>query len=123
MKQGLKLEDCVNSTTCLSTTPKVVRVERGTSASIYLDNAAYRGFLYDKFNISPVEMESAAVALISFQHRIPFIVIRALSDLAGGGSAESNEADIFIGLAANNSVAVAVEFVKHYSSAVTLAAS
>ncbi|KAH7524192.1 hypothetical protein FEM48_Zijuj06G0093000 [Ziziphus jujuba var. spinosa] len=120
--EGLKLEDCLNSTTCLTTTPRVVRVERGTSASIYLDNAAYRGFLYEKFNISPVEMESAAVALISFQQRIPFIVIRALSDLAGGGSADSNEADTFITLAANNSVAVAVEFVKQLSAA-TLAAS
>ncbi|KAH7524193.1 hypothetical protein FEM48_Zijuj06G0093100 [Ziziphus jujuba var. spinosa] len=119
--EGLELEDCVNSTTCLTTTPKVVRVERGTSASIYLDNAAYRGFLYEKFNISPVEMESAAVALISFQQRIPFIVIRALSDLAGGGSADSNEADTFITLAANNSVAVAVEFVKLLPNA-TLAA-
>ncbi|XP_048332052.2 bark storage protein A [Ziziphus jujuba] len=119
--EGLKLEDCVNSTTCLTTTPKVVRVERGTSASIYLDNAAYRGFLYEKFNVSPVEMESAAVALISYQQKIPFIVIRALSDLAGGGSADSNEADTFINLAANNSVAVAVEFVKQFSTA-TLAA-
>lgn len=32
-------------------------------------------------------MESAAVALICRQQRLPFITIRALSDLAGGGSA------------------------------------
>lgn len=113
MFQGLQLEFCVNSTTCLDETPKVIRVERGASASIYLDNAAYRSFLYNKFNISPVEMESAAVALTCLQQRVPFIIIRALSDLAGGGSAQSNEADTFTSLAATNSVKVVVEFIKN----------
>ncbi|XP_027081128.1 bark storage protein A [Coffea arabica] len=110
--ESLELEGCVNSTTCLDTTPKVTRVQRGTSASIYLDNAAYRSFIYNKFNVSPVEMESAAVALVCHQQRVPFIVIRALSDLAGGGTAESNEAATFTALAADNSVKVVVEFIK-----------
>ncbi|XP_061354708.1 bark storage protein A-like [Gastrolobium bilobum] len=110
--EGLKLDACVNSTTCLSTTPKVVLVDRGTSASIYLDNAAYRAFIYNKFHVSPVDMESASVALICLQQRVPFIAIRALSDLAGGGSAESNEVDTFLSLAATNSVKVVIEFVK-----------
>ncbi|KAI3696673.1 hypothetical protein L6452_29135 [Arctium lappa] len=109
--ESLKLEGCLDKDTCLSTPPRVTTVEHGTSASIYLDNAAYRSFIYDKFNISPVEMESAAVALVSYQHRVPFIVLRALSDLAGGGE-HSNEADTFTPLAANNSVKVAVEFIK-----------
>ncbi|KAI3826077.1 hypothetical protein L1987_00119 [Smallanthus sonchifolius] len=120
--ESLTLEGCLNATTCLSTPPKVTTVERGTSASIYLDNAAYRSFIYDKFNISPVEMESAAVALISYQQRVPFIVIRALSDLAGGGE-QSNEADTFITLAANNSVKAAVEFIKLLSSPERIASS
>ncbi|KAK6129685.1 hypothetical protein DH2020_036551 [Rehmannia glutinosa] len=80
--EGIKLENCINSTTCLNRPPIVTRVPRGASASIYVDNAAYRNFLYDKFNVGPVEMESAAVALVCHQQRVPFIVIRALSDLA-----------------------------------------
>ncbi|MED6172809.1 hypothetical protein PIB30_053402 [Stylosanthes scabra] len=108
----LELDACINSTTCLSTTPKVELVERGASASIYLDNAAYRTFIYNKFQVSPVEMESASVALICLQQRVPFIVIRALSDLAGGGSSDSNEADTFAPLAATNSVKVVIEFIK-----------
>ncbi|XP_060959761.1 bark storage protein A isoform X3 [Cannabis sativa] len=114
--QNLELEKCINSTTCLSTTPKVYTVERGTSASIYLDNAAYRSFIYDKFKVSPVDMESAAVALISLQQRVPYIAIRALSDLAGGGSADSNEADIFINLAADNSIIAVLAFIKQLSA-------
>jgi nucleoside phosphorylase len=112
----MKLEACIDSDTCLTTTPKVVLVDRGTSAGFYLDNAAYRTFIYNKFNVSPVDMESASVALICLQQRIPFIAIRALSDLAGGGTAESNEADTFSPLAATNSVAVVIEFVKLLSS-------
>ncbi|KAL4277062.1 hypothetical protein S83_071011 [Arachis hypogaea] len=108
----LKLDECINSTTCLSTTPKVELVERGASASIYIDNAAYRSFIYNKFHVTPVEMESASVALICLQQRVPFIVIRALSDLAGGGSSDSNEADTFAPLAATNSVKVVIEFIK-----------
>ncbi|XP_062019463.1 bark storage protein A-like [Rosa rugosa] len=114
--EEMKLEGCLNSTTCLSHIPKVARVQRGTSASIYLDNAAYRDLIYNKFNITPVDMESASVALICLQQKVPFIVIRALSDLAGGGSANSNEADTFIALASNNSVTVLLEFVKHLSA-------
>ncbi|CAK8568850.1 unnamed protein product [Lathyrus sativus] len=110
--EDMKLEACIDSDTCLTTTPKVLLVERGTSSGFYLDNAAYRTFIHDKFNVSPVDMESASVALVCLQQRIPFIAIRALSDLAGGGTAESNEADTFVSLAATNSVAVVVEFVK-----------
>ncbi|KOM28637.1 hypothetical protein LR48_Vigan561s002700 [Vigna angularis] len=114
--QGLKLESCVNSTTCLSSTPKIQFVKRGISQSIYVDNSAYRTFIYNKFDVSPVDMETASVALICLQQRIPFIAIRALSDLAGGGSAESNEADTFLSIAAANSVTAVIEFVKLLSS-------
>nr|POE57381.1 bark storage protein a [Quercus suber] len=106
--EGLVLEGCINSTTCLSTTPKVTTVQRGTSASIYLDNAAYRSFIYNKFNVSPVDMESASVALICPKEN--------LSLLLGLSSADSNEADTFTSLAANNSVLVLLAFIKHLSN-------
>ncbi|WOH11154.1 hypothetical protein DCAR_0830633 [Daucus carota subsp. sativus] len=97
--EAMKLNGCVNATTCLPRPPKVTRVQRGASANVFVDNAAYREFLYTKFNTTAVDMESAAVALIS------------LSDLAGGGSAISNEADLFSPLAAQNSVDVLVQFI------------
>ncbi|MCL7039120.1 hypothetical protein MKW94_002523 [Papaver nudicaule] len=108
--EGMKLEGCVNST-CLQRPPIVVRVARGCSADTFVDNAAYRQFLRSKFNVTPLDMESAAVALVCLQHKTPFITIRALSDLAGGGSAESNEADVFAPLAAVNAVKVLVKFI------------
>lgn len=96
-------------------------IQRGTSGNIYLDNADYRSFLYEKFKVSPVDMESASVALICHQQRVAFIAFRALSDLAGGGSAQSNEADTFSSLAVANSVKVVLEFINQLSTTSTLA--
>ncbi|GLJ53334.1 hypothetical protein SUGI_1137280 [Cryptomeria japonica] len=113
--KNITLESCTNSTTCLSTKPKIVKVERGCSASVYLDNASYRNFLHGKFNCTPIDMESAAVALVSLSMEKPFIIIRALSDLAGGSSA-GNEASIFENLASKNAVIVVTKFFNLLSS-------
>lgn len=94
----------------------MARVQRGTSASIFLSNAAYRSLLYDKFNITPLDMESGSVALICLQQRVPFIAIRSLSSsLIGGGSGDPAEASKFITLALKNSVTAVVEFIKQLS--------
>lgn len=38
----------------------------------------------DKFeNLYAVEMEAAAVAQVCHQYEVPFVIIRALSDIAG----------------------------------------
>ncbi|XP_076896096.1 bark storage protein A-like [Bidens hawaiensis] len=110
--EGLKLEECINATACLPRAPKVARVERGVSASMFIDNGAYRTFLSSKFNVTPIDMESAAVALICYQQNVPFLAIRALSDLAGGGSSISNEASNFASLAAQNAVATLINMVQ-----------
>lgn len=111
--EGVKLEACVvsNGTTCLPRRPAVAWVERGCSASVFVDNAAYREFLRSRFGVTAVDMETAAVALVALQQGAPFIAVRALSDLAGGGAAESNEAGVFAPLAAQNAVTVAVELI------------
>ncbi|KAI4332728.1 hypothetical protein L6164_017612 [Bauhinia variegata] len=107
--EDMKLDACAN-TTCLSRNPVVARVKGGISASVFVHNSAYREFLYSKFNVTPVDMESTAVALVCLQQRKPFITIRALSDLAGGGSDVSNEGDAFASLASQNSVEVLMKF-------------
>ncbi|NP_001148584.2 uncharacterized protein LOC100282200 [Zea mays] len=109
--EGLELPACVNATTCLPRAPRVTRVPRGCSANIYTDNASYRQFIRSHFGCTPVEMESAAVALVAHQHGVPFITIRSLSDLAGGGSSISNEAATFLDIAAQNAVDVMLKFV------------
>ncbi|KAL6006183.1 hypothetical protein ACLOJK_040229 [Asimina triloba] len=111
--QDMQLEGCIHADTCLPNTPKVVTVKRGSSSNIYLDNAAYRTFLNTEFQVSPADMESAAVALISHQKKVPFIAFRALSDLAGERPTETNGGDdSFTSLAVSNCVNVVLQFIK-----------
>ncbi|KAK7318964.1 hypothetical protein RJT34_03673 [Clitoria ternatea] len=110
--QDVELSRCVNATTCLSVQPKVSLVPTGISHSLYLDNAAYTRFLFKKFRASPVDMESASVALVCLQQRVPFLIIRSLYELGGGGSTETDHPELYLSLASSNSVAVVVEFVK-----------
>ncbi|KAK7379992.1 hypothetical protein VNO78_32305 [Psophocarpus tetragonolobus] len=113
--KNVKLSDCVN-TTCLPRRPVVVRVEKGVTSNVFVDNKAYREFLHSKFDATPIDMESAAVALVCLQQKKPFIAIRALSDLAGGGSALSNEAAFFASLASQNALNVVVKFISLLNS-------
>ncbi|MBO9130440.1 5'-methylthioadenosine/S-adenosylhomocysteine nucleosidase [Bacillus sp. 165] len=49
-------------------------------------------FIRSKFeNLHAVEMEAAAVAQVCYQYKIPFVIIRALSDIAGKESDVSFE--------------------------------
>ncbi|CAI0543384.1 unnamed protein product [Linum tenue] len=121
MVEGVTLERCVNSSLCLPRPPAAATVAMGVSAGVFVDNRAYREFLSAKFNATAIDMESAAVALVCHQQRTPFIAIRALSDLAGGGSAVSNEADAFAPLAAENAVRVLLSFIAALSSSSSLA--
>ncbi|KAH7431984.1 hypothetical protein KP509_07G002800 [Ceratopteris richardii] len=108
--EEIQLVSCLNSTFCLQQPSKVVIVERGASSSIFVDNAAYRDYLHNKFNVSPIDMESASVSLVCLTNNVPFIAFRSLSDLAGG-SATANEASIFAALAATNAVTFLKAFI------------
>ncbi|XVF34866.1 hypothetical protein REPUB_Repub18cG0095500 [Reevesia pubescens] len=59
--QCLRLGGCVNATR-LPRTPMVVRVHKGISSNLFVDNRAYREFLNSKFNATAIDMETAAVA-------------------------------------------------------------
>lgn len=101
--ENVKLDSCVNST-CLSHEPRIVRVQRGCSANVFVANAAYKSFLRDKFNVTTFDMESAGVAMICLSEGKPFIAMRALvSDPSAEGSHEENKSGIFIEVATKNS--------------------
>ena len=56
------------------------------------------------------EMEAAAIAQVAYQYVIPFVVIRALSDIAGKESSISFDA--FIHLAAENAARLIISILK-----------
>lgn len=71
----------------------------GVSGSAFVDNADYRRYLHATFAARIVDMESAAVAQVAYANGIPFIALRALSDLAGGEQ-DANRLPVFMRQAA-----------------------
>ena len=102
---NVALERCTPDDTCLREPPRVVVGGPGVSGSAFVDNAAFREYTFETFGARVLDMESAAVAHVAHANGVPFLAVRSLSDLAGGGPGE-NEIGVFFGLAADNAAAV-----------------
>lgn len=107
----IALRRCVSETSCLAHAPRVVIGGNGVSGPTFVDNAAYREWVWATFRADALDMESAAVAVVAYENRISFIAFRSLSDLAGG-SAGPNEVRVFGQLAAENAAAVVMAYLE-----------
>jgi adenosylhomocysteine nucleosidase len=70
----------------------------GASGSVFVDNAKYRQWLSDVYAAQVAEMESAAVGQVCFVNDVDWIIIRSISDLAGGQKGK-NEENVFDAIA------------------------
>jgi adenosylhomocysteine nucleosidase len=105
------LADCVEENACLRSAPSIRVGGNGVSGQAFVDNAEFREYVFETFEASVLDMESAAVAHVAYANGVPFIAFRSLSDLAGGGEGE-NEMATFMQLASDNSAAVVSAFVR-----------
>lgn len=122
-----EVEDCPEGKVCdpvkvcLGKSAKVVVGGAGGSAQSFVDNAGYRDYLFETFGMRVLEMEGAAVAHVAYLYNTPFIVIRANSDLAGGGDPEDklpdggNPIEVFWQIAALNAANVTLDLVEAYN--------
>ena len=101
----VQLDHCTADDTCLRHAPRIVVGGAGVSGGAFVDNAAFREHTFDTFGARVLDMESAAVAHVAYANDVPFIAVRSLSDLAGGGEG-ANQMEVFLGLAAGNAAAV-----------------
>lgn len=108
----LPKEICV-SNNCY--TPIVKIGDVAGSSSIFLSNAEYRDHLATSFQnlgatLESVDMESAAFAHCAYSNRVPFLIMRSVSDLAGG------DADVqigqFLGAVTENNHFVVLEIIR-----------
>ncbi len=56
----------------------------GVSGTVFCDNAEYRKWVFTTFRADCLDMESAAIAQVCWTNQVPCLVVRGLSDLAGG---------------------------------------
>ena len=108
--QSVRLSRCAGAD-CLANEPRIVVGGNGVSGPTFVDNAAYREWAWSTFQADALDMETAAVAVVAYENRVPFIAFRSLSDLAGGGPGQ-NEVRVFGRLAAENSAAVVIEYLR-----------
>ncbi|KAH7668727.1 Adenosylhomocysteine nucleosidase protein [Dioscorea alata] len=108
--EGLELQQCINETYCLPEAPKVVFGLKASTGDVFVDNAAYRKFLFEEFDVSTVDEESAAILMTAMSPGIPVMVFRGVSDLAGGEEAKWSSTSLNT-LACENALRVALEFI------------
>ncbi len=99
------LARCTADGTCLRRPPRIVIGGPGVSGGAFIDNAAFRAYAFETYGARVLDMESAAVAHVAYANGVPFLAVRSLSDLAGGGEG-ANQIEVFLGLAAGNAAAV-----------------
>ncbi|PWR23960.1 5'-methylthioadenosine/S-adenosylhomocysteine nucleosidase [Zavarzinia compransoris] len=107
---GIDLARCTLPGTCLDHQPRVVVGGQGVSGQSFVDNAAFRAYVFDTFKAQVLDMETAALAQVAYANGVPFIAFRSLSDLAGGGEGE-NEIGTFFAFAADNAAKVVLAFI------------
>lgn len=56
----------------------------GVTGTVFLDNRDYRHFVFKTWGARCLDMETTAYAHVCYTNEIPFLAVRALSDLAGG---------------------------------------
>ncbi len=105
------LRHCASPDKCLQTRPRLVIGGNGVSGQAFVDNAAFREYVFATFKAQVLDMESAAVAMVAYANGAPFIAFRSLSDLAGGEHG-ANEMATFMGLASTNSALVVQRFLQ-----------
>lgn len=107
----LPLADRTHEGRALSHRPRLHVGGAAVSASAFVDNLDYRRYLFQAFEARIADMESAAVAQVAYANSVPFIAFRSASDLAGADD-QANEMDVFMHLAAENSVRVVMAFLE-----------
>lgn len=80
------------------------------SGDIFCTEIKMKEKIYSKFNAQCVEMEGAAIAQVCYLDKIPFVVIRSISDTPNGDNAIVF--DEFIKLASKRCAQILKEFLK-----------
>jgi adenosylhomocysteine nucleosidase len=75
------------------------------SGPVFLDNRNFREFAFRTWKVRLHEMEGTAIAQVGYVNRVPVLIIRGISDLAGGQRG-TNWGEIYTRLASKNAALV-----------------
>ncbi len=86
----------------------------GVSGTVFCDNADYRKWVFENWKADCLDMESTAIAQVCWQNKTPCLIVRGLSDLAGGQHGKNQEEE-FLQAAADHSALVLVKILQAYT--------
>ena len=69
-------------------------VGRVASGDQFIDDEASKQLIVDRYDASCCEMEGAAIAQVACLNKVPFVVVRAISDNADDGAVENEFEDV-----------------------------
>ena len=99
---------------------RVVYGGTGVSGTVFCDNAEYRKWVFENWKAECLDMESTAIAQVCWENKTPCLIVRGLSDLAGGQTGE-NQMDEFLKAAADHSATVLTKILQNLASIQTTA--
>lgn len=102
-----ELQRCTPAGQCVEHEPTVHVGGNGVSGPTFVDDAAYRDWVWESFAPDGFDMETAAVAHAARANGVPYLGVRSISDLAGGNPNE-NRVESFAPMAARNAASVVV---------------
>lgn len=115
--------NCVS--TPLDPAPQLIVGQNGVSGPTFVDNAKYREFVATTLNFDEqgnrnddtdvlvLDMETTASAMVAFSNNVPFIAVRSVSDLAGGGEdSAATQLNTFFAVAAENQARVVLALIE-----------
>jgi adenosylhomocysteine nucleosidase len=94
---------------------KIVIGGTGMSGPIFLDDRSFRDFAFQKWHARIHEMEGTAIAQVGYTNRVPILIVRAVSDLAGGQRGVNQE-ERNSQLAASNAAEVTAKILERIES-------
>ena len=83
---------------------------RVITGDVFVNDAATKARLVERFSPLCTEMEGAAIAHAAFVNQVPFLVLRTMSDSADDGADSSY--DNFIDVAAHQSAAIILKMLE-----------
>lgn len=105
---------CNDAEICVEEEPRVVVGGNGVSGPTIVDAGNYRTWVWETFRPDALDMETAAVGHVAWVNRLPYLGIRAVSDLAGA-EAQANRMTTFGAMAARNAAAVTEAWLRAWS--------
>ena len=84
----------------------------GVSGTVFCDNAEYRKWVFEVWKAECLDMESTAIAQVCWENKKPCLIVRGLSDLAGG-QAGPNQVDEYLKAAADHAATVLVRILQN----------